>query len=50
MINGNLLENYSKGKEGREQVSMEEAGGEGGLKRLAREKGCGVDGCGSVDD
>lgn len=27
MINGNLLENYSKGKEGREQVSMEEAGG-----------------------
>ena len=50
VINGNLLEDYSKGKEGREQVSMEEAGGEGGLKRLAREKGCGVDGCGSMED
>lgn len=50
MTNGDLLENCSKGKKGREQVSVEGAGEEGGLKRLARGKGCGIDCCWSTED
>lgn len=40
------MEDCSKGKKGKEQVSVEKAGGEGGLKRLVRGKGCGVDAAG----
>lgn len=47
---GDLLEDCSKGKKGKEQVAVEKTGGEGGLRRLVRVKGCGVDGCRSTED
>lgn len=47
---GDLLEGYSKDKQGKEQVSVEKAGRESGLKRSAREKGCGVGSCRPMED
>lgn len=47
---GDLLEGCSKGKQGKEQVSVDKAGRESGLKRSRRGKGCGVGGCRSMED
>lgn len=47
---GDLLADCSKGKKGKGQVSVEKAGGESGLKILVRVKGCGADGCRSMED